>query len=335
MVQDDQDPVQRSGADIDLYEISTWEPRTVLDRISIRVHWAIVRSSQFLVILLAIIILVGIGGVSIVTEPAIGVLSILSIIPAFALAAYVWHSDVTPNEPLSLMAATFVLSVLFAGFAALVNGFLQPNFAALGFIGMMLFFFLVVGPIEETVKLLAVRAYAYTDDRFQTVLDGAVYGAIAGLGFATIENGIYIGRALAEVNGASLGLELIGLGGDITAIRAMAGPGHVVYSAFAGFYLGLAKFNPDNRGPIIVKGLIIAAVIHALYNSTVGLGAAFFQAILGVPDIAAFFLFVVLYVSVFGYLLYRKLDRYRRAYQTYVDDEQVGIEQPEQTPLER
>nr|WP_216086544.1 PrsW family intramembrane metalloprotease [Halovivax ruber] len=171
-----------------------------------------------------------------------------------------------------------------------------------------------MGPVEETVKLLAVRLYAYNDERFAAVIDGAVYGAIAGLGFATIENALYITRAIGDVGGVRLGLDLIGIGGDITATRALAGPGHVVYSSFAGYYLGLAKFNPGNRGPIVVKGLIIAALIHATYNATVGLATALIRAATGLPELAAFLVYVLGYVGFFGYLLYRKLRRYRAAY---------------------
>ena len=154
----------------------------------------------------------------------------------------------------------------------------------------------------------------YNDARFAAVIDGAVYGAVAGLGFATIENAIYISRAVGEVAGLSLGLDLIGIGGDITATRALAGPGHVVYSAFAGYYLGLAKFNPENRGPIIVKGLIIAAAIHATYNATVSIGSGLIQTLTGLPQIPAFFIYVLLYVGGFGYLLYRKIQQYTNAY---------------------
>lgn len=71
--------------------------------------------------------------------------------------------------------------------------------------------------MEESVKLLAVRLYAYNDARFAAVIDGAVCGAIAGLGFATIENGIHISGVVGEVGSLSLGLNLIGIGGDITA----------------------------------------------------------------------------------------------------------------------
>ena len=314
-VEEETDPVEAANDERDLYEISTWERRSLLDSASVAVYWLAVRTGQVLLILLTLLIFFAVGGLSILRQPLIGVLAILSALPALALAGYVWYSDVTSNEPLSLLAATFILSVLTAGFAAVLNSLFQPVFTTLGGIGMVLFFYLIVGPVEESVKLLAVRLYAYNDARFAAVIDGAVYGAVAGLGFATIENAIYISGAVGEISGLSLGLDLIGIGGDITATRALAGPGHVVYSAFAGYYLGLAKFNVENRGPIIVKGLIIAALIHATYNATVGIGSELIQTVTGLSQLPAFFIYVLLYVGGFGYLLYRKIQQYNSAYQ--------------------
>jgi RsiW-degrading membrane proteinase PrsW (M82 family) len=204
--------------------------------------------------------------------------------------------------------------VLTANFAAVVNTVLQPLFAPLDFVGLALFFFLVVGPVEEAVKLLAVRLYAYGQDAFTSVIDGAVYGAVAGLGFATVENALFIGR---EVSGLGMDVgfgTIIGAGGGITAVRALAGPGHVIYSAVAGYYLGLAKFNPDQRGPIVVKGLLIAAFIHATYNTTVGIGSGLIAGVLGLPPLLGFFGYVLLYDTVWGLFLLGKLRRYNGAY---------------------
>jgi RsiW-degrading membrane proteinase PrsW (M82 family) len=309
-----EDPIETAEDERDLYDISTWEKRSFLDRVAVGIYWLAVVTGQVIVVLIAVLILVTTGGMSLLTDPVIGLLTILSVVPAFVLGGYVWYSDVTTSEPLSLLAATFVLAVLTAGFAAVLNGILQPFFSTLGFLGMILFFYLVVGPVEEIVKLLAVRLYAYNDERFAAVIDGAVYGAVAGLGFVTIENAIYISRVVGEVAGLSLGLELIGIGGDITASRALAGPGHVVYSAFAGYYLGLAKFNSENKGPIVVKGLIIAALLHATYNSTIGIGSTIIQMATGVGDLLASFIYILIYVGFFGYLLYVKIQRYRRTY---------------------
>lgn len=310
----ERDPVETDSEDMDLYEISFWESRSLLDRLSVAIYWLFVRTGQVIIVLTALLILTAIGALSVLTEPVIGLLTVLSVIPALVLAGYVWYTDVTTREPLTLLVATFLLGVLMASFAAVLNGLLQPLFSPLGFLGLVLFFYLVVGPVEETVKLLAVRLYAYNHNRFNAVIDGTVYGAVAGLGFATIENALYISRAVEGVDDVVLGLELIGIGDDITAIRALAGPGHVIYSSFAGYYLGLAKFNPENRGPIVVKGLIIASVIHATYNTTVGPGSGLIQMTTGVPELGAFFIYIVLYVGLFGAVLVRKLTRYRSAY---------------------
>jgi RsiW-degrading membrane proteinase PrsW (M82 family) len=91
--------------------------------------------------------------------------------------------------------------------------------------------------------------------------------------------------------------------------RAFVGPGHVLYSAIAGYYLGLAKFNPEHRGPIVVKGIFIAAVVHAVYNTSV----TYLPQL--VPwNLLTFVGFVVLFDGVVGYFVYRKLSRYKRLY---------------------
>ena len=313
------DPVERAADDgHDLYDVATWENRTRLDGIAVALHWLLTRSLKAVVVLLAAAILLGIlasVGAGLLFDPAVAALVSLSAIPAFGLAAYVYVSDVTDGEPLSLLVVTFLLSVLTATFAAVFNSATRPFFAPLGFVGSVLFFFFIVGPVEETVKLLAVRLYAYVDDRFDAVIDGAVYGAIAGLGFAVIENVLYIAQTV-ELAELSFGLAALGAGDGITALRALAGPGHVVYSAFAGYYLGLAKFNPGQRGPIVIKGVVIAAVIHGLYNTLVGPATAVLGTILGLSQLPALFVFVVGFQGAFGLLLIRKLRRYRDTYRT-------------------
>ncbi|ELZ30090.1 hypothetical protein C474_12030 [Halogeometricum pallidum JCM 14848] len=328
------DPVERaSDASTDLYDVSTWEERTSVDGLAVALYRLFTASARIVVVLLALVLLLAIGGFAALTTPEIGLLTALSAIPALGLAAYVYYSDATTNEPLSLLVGTFLLGVLTANFAAVLNGALQQYFKALGGLGMILFFYVVVGPVEETVKLLAVRLYAYGDDRFDAVVDGAVYGAMAGLGFAFIENALYITEQLPQ-GGSQLefGLGLIGAGGGITAVRALAGPGHVIYSAIAGYYLGLAKFNRENRGPIVVKGLLIAAFVHATYNATVSIGAGLIQAFTPLSGLWAFLAYVLIYDSIFGLYLIRKIRRYQQVYRqahTPMHDESMRSEQTE------
>ena len=313
---DGHDPVQaRDDGTRDLYDVASWEVRSPLDGIAVTLYRVLRVTGKWLLVFASVGILLWLAlstDLSRVINPIVGGFTLLSILPALALVAFVWRSDVTSSEPLSLLAATFALGTLFAGFAALVNSALGGVFELVPVVGTIWFFYLVVGPVEETVKWLAVRIYAYRSSRFDAVIDGAVYGAVAGLGFATIENALYITDAV----GTPVIGNVLGAGGGVTPLRAIAGPGHVIYSAFAGYYLGLAKFNPEDRGPIVVKGLVVAALIHATYNATVGLGSGLIQSVTGLPVIAASFVYILLYAGLFGFLLYRKLDRYRDAYRT-------------------
>ncbi len=192
---DDREPI-RAMADRsrDLYDIATWERRTSLDHVAAAIYRVVDVTSRVTVVLVAFLVLLGIGGLSALTDPQVGVLTLLSAIPAFGLAIYVYYSDTTSGEPLTVLVATFLLGILTANFAAVVNTLLNPLFEPLGFLGMVAMFFVVVGPVEETVKLLAVRLYAYRKSTFNCVIDGAVYGAMAGLGFATVENSLFIAR---------------------------------------------------------------------------------------------------------------------------------------------
>jgi len=307
--------------DRDLYDIATWEERTLLDSVAVALYRGIVVGARAITILAALAILavlVTLGGLGAVYEnPYVGVLTLVSAVPAFGLAAYVWWADSTTSEPLWTLVATFLLGVLFAGFAAVVNTIAEPYVTALP-LGMALFFFFIVGPVEETVKWLAVRLHAYRQERFDAVIDGAVYGAFAGLGFATIENALYVSRGFETATAAG-GENVFAMVAGTAAVRAFAGPGHVIYSAFAGYYLGLAKFNEDDWGPIVVKGLLIAALVHASYNTLSGtVTGALVEAGLSRP--LAVFGFIVAFDAIFGYVLVRKINRYRRAFEGAVPD---------------
>jgi RsiW-degrading membrane proteinase PrsW (M82 family) len=313
----DGDPVQEAfQGRVDLYDIATWEPRSSLDSLAVSMAGAFQTGRTVLLIggaLLLFFLQVAVAGVIVLREPFIGVLAVLSMLPAFVVGGYLWYGDPTSREPFVLLAATFLLSVLFAGFAGIINSTVGPLFEAFGVIGIVVFYFLVVGPVEEFVKWLAIRVYAYRNNAFRTVVDGVVYGAAAGVGFAAIENLTYIVTIYLEAADTA-GVAPTEAATNVAAQRFFVGPGHVVYSAWAGFYLGLAKFNPENRGPIIVKGLLIAVFIHALYNTSVTVLPAF------LPGLAMLG-FIILYDGFWFVLLYRKVRAYRELYRARFPDE--------------
>lgn len=303
----------RSGADETLDDVVRWEPNHALDRLAVWAHGALKTGFRWLLILASAAILGLISlvtGLSAVGDPAVFAIVLLSAVPALGLAIFVVRADVGTEEPLSLLVATFVLGVLFATFAGVLNALGGALLGTVPVVSSVLFLYLVVGPVEEGVKLLAVRLHAFRKRGFDAVIDGAIYGAVAGLGFATIENALYITEALEGLGGPPV-VEAVG---ETAAVRALVGPGHVIYSAIAGYYLGLAKFNPGYAGPLVIKGLLIAALIHATYNLTVGIVPGAVVALTELSILQALLAFIVVYDGLAGYYLYRKLARYRRAY---------------------
>ena len=322
------DPVQRQAdGSRDLQEVADWEPRSLVDRLVYRVYAAAAPVARAALVALAALILltqVALGGFGALDDPVVGVFVVLSVVPALLLAAYIHYADITTDEPLRLLVGTFVLGLLFAGFAGVLNAVLGGLLVSLlgefvfGLVGSVettrsvlfaVFFIVVVAPVEEGVKLLAVRLSAYRTPQFDAVVDGAVYGAAAGLGFATIENALYITGVIGPAGGDALVA-----GGAITTVRALAGPGHVIYSALAGYYLGLARFNREYAGPLVLKGLLIAIGAHALYNILASELPELLAATFGVSTFAAFVGFVVAYDGLLVAVLLRKLSRYRAAY---------------------
>ena len=329
------DPVQqRDDGSMDLQDIVNWRPESLPDRIIYRLY-AVTRVAAPIVLVVFAVFILAVqfvdGGLDALADPLVATFVALSAIPALVLAVYIWYADVTTGESRRLLVVTFVLGFLFAGFAGILNvvaasWFIPQAFAlGLGFEAVLATFFLLfVAPIEECVKLLAVWVYAYRKPAFDAVIAGAVFGAMAGLGFATIENALYITRYTDSAAGFSATLAQ---GTSITTQRALAGPGHVIYSAFAGYYLGLAKFNREYAGPIVVKGLLAAIFIHGWYNVLVSHVPDFLAATFGLSTVAALVMFIVAYDGLFAVLLGHKLSQYRNAYeQTHADEERIESE---------
>jgi RsiW-degrading membrane proteinase PrsW (M82 family) len=113
---------------------------------------------------------------------------------------------------------------------------------------------LVVGPVEELLKLLVVYFYAYRRKEFDEPLDGVIFSATAALGFAAVENVIYLLRSDPT---------LVLLRGPLS------NPGHALFSALWGLSLSKAKAAPNlirDRAPIIARGFIIASLLHSLFD---------------------------------------------------------------------
>jgi RsiW-degrading membrane proteinase PrsW (M82 family) len=190
-----------------------------------------------------------------------GPLLLLAIAPAVFWLWYFYHKDRYEPEPLAWILMIYIFGIAVTIPVALVEGF----FAL--FLADVFITVLIAPVVEEAGKYLVVRRTVYESGEFDEPVDGIVYAAAAGLGFATLENIIYVFSALETSFGFAIQTGLV---------RALISvPGHVLFSAMWGYALGRARFLPAQRRPVIILGgLVLAMASHALFNlllySTVG-----------------------------------------------------------------
>jgi protease PrsW len=178
----------------------------------------------------------------------------LALAPGIFWTWYFYRRDRYEPEPASLIAKMFFLGVLVTFPVALVEGFFSLLIVSPLIMGA------VVAPIvEEYGKYFVVRRYVYRDREFDEPMDGIVYASATALGLATLENVLYVFSAYLVSPTLAVGTIII------RAIFSV--PGHALFSVIWGYALGRAKFMPpERRERIIVLGLVLAMVLHGIFN---------------------------------------------------------------------
>ena len=182
---------------------------------------------------------------------AVGVLLIAFAPGLFWLWFFVRLDRLRPSSR-RWIALTFLLGMVSTVPAGLVSYILipedlfSPN-ATLASISVSML--LVVGPVEETCKFLAIRLGVYRSLHFEEPMDGLVYGAAASLGFASLENLLYV----------------LTYGPEVMLLRApFSTLAHLVFGSLWGYGLGLRRVGHGAR--VVWGSLAGAAVFHGVFN---------------------------------------------------------------------
>ncbi len=117
----------------------------------------------------------------------------------------------------------------------------------------------IIAPVlEEFAKFLMVWVFFYRNKNFNEPMDGIVYSAAVALGFASLENAMYLVRAYTQTP-AMLSNTLL--------IRAfLSVPGHALFSSFWGYALAKYKFASNKKIMVVFAGLLMSMIMHSLFN---------------------------------------------------------------------
>ena len=173
----------------------------------------------------------------------------LAILPTILITAFIlWH-DRYEKEPKKLLAVLFLLGIAAVLPALLLEG-LYPVSSVPTLFSIFLEAFIGVALIEEGVKYAAVCFAAYKHPAYNEIYDGIIYCVMVSLGFATVENILYVARY-----GASTAL--------IRAITAV--PAHAIFAVSMGYNLSMSKVM---RNCLFYKwkALLAPTFLHGVYD---------------------------------------------------------------------
>jgi RsiW-degrading membrane proteinase PrsW (M82 family)/GNAT superfamily N-acetyltransferase len=249
----------------------------------------------------------------------------LAIAPGLAICLFIFHRDAYNREPKRNLLFSFFLGACSIITAIVIEG-LFKEIPPKTISGTAVTAFLVVALTEELGKFLVLRYYAYTRKTFDEPLDGIVYSVMISMGFATLENVLYVTKYAG-----------LGQGYQIAFLRMFtAVPAHATFGVLMGYYVGKAKFDAVNRNGLLLAGLFWAVLFHGAYDYCL-----FLQGLPAIKDIISDgFLFVGAIVSfIIGIRLSIKHIRMHRrlSQQTYKPTETMAIRKayPHDIPLIR
>lgn len=189
-----------------------------------------------------------------------------AIIPAIVYVYLIWWCDRYEREPGWLLLTAFLWGAIPAIVLSLVLelALQEPLMTVSRTLTGTTMQIVVISPVvEEVVKGLALLGlFLFFRSEIDGVLDGIVYGALVGVGFAMTENFLYLINIFTQGLSADLGL--------VTVMRSVVfGLNHAFYTAITGAAFGLATWAPGRlwRWLIVLSGLTLAIVVHVFHNS--------------------------------------------------------------------
>ncbi|KIN30634.1 MULTISPECIES: glutamic-type intramembrane protease PrsW [Bacillus] len=171
------------------------------------------------------------------------------IAPGIALLSYFYLKDQYDNEPVHMVLRSFFLGVVLVFPIMFIQYVLEKENVGGGSFFVS---FLSSGFLEESLKWFILMISVYPHAHFDEHYDGIVYGTSVSLGFATLENILY----------------LIGHGVEHAFVRALLPVScHALIGVIMGFYLGKARFSADKaRVKWLILSLVVPSLLHGSYD---------------------------------------------------------------------
>ena len=176
----------------------------------------------------------------------------ISLAPVLIIALYIYIRDKYEKEPVICLLKALISGILIVFPVVFVEKILFTfSQGEQGVITAAYNAFIVASFTEEGFKYLAFMLLFWTNRNFNEKFDGIVYAVFISLGFAAIENVMYVFRGGYEV-------------GYLRALTAV--PAHALFGTVMGYYFGIARFYRARRFINLFLAFLMPFAWHGLYD---------------------------------------------------------------------
>lgn len=183
-----------------------------------------------------------------------------ALLPAGVLMFIIYRMDTAEKESRGLLTRLFLCGAVACIPAMILENIGMPlveqEFGTEGLRSVAWQAFAVVGVSEELCKFFFLRRLTWRCPEFNYRFDGIVYAVFVTLGFAALENVMY----------------LFGYGPDVLVARGLLSiPGHATFGVFMGFYYTQGKLadvygEVGRRRKYLWLALLMPAVLHGFFD---------------------------------------------------------------------
>ena len=183
-------------------------------------------------------------------------LFIIAVIPGVLLAILIYFVDRYDKEPIDVLIKVIILGAVSVVPTIIVEKFLASLNCFSGLLKVAFNAFIVAGLTEEFFKREVVLRSVFNKQVFNEKLDGIIYCSFSALGFATVENIMYV---VFDVSPSYY----VGLYRAIFSV-----PAHLLFGVTMGYYMSLSKFSSERslKRKFLNKALLIPVLFHGIFD---------------------------------------------------------------------
>jgi RsiW-degrading membrane proteinase PrsW (M82 family) len=193
-------------------------------------------------------------------------LGALAVAPVLICLVYMYIRDKYEKEPWRLLVTGVVAGCIITLPVMQGQGFVARFMPIdIGQFGEAVFTsFAIASLVEEGFKFAVLYFLVWHGKNLNEKVDGIVYAVFISLGFAGVENVLYVFNPQ--------------LGGLATALlRAVVSvPAHGLFGVIMGYHFAIAKFEPQNKNLRMFLAFFSTWLAHGIYNTILLSGHAYY-----------------------------------------------------------